>query len=187
MKKEYNTRKAIEESKKKRIGETNLAHNGQMMTIIRYGSATDIDVQFEDGTIVTNKRYYSFQKGHIENTGLSNRITKVGETSFSNDGQKMTIIRYGNAIDIDVEFEDGTVVKNKTYYNFIKGRIKNINHRIGETSLAHNGQKMTIIGCRTTADIDVQFEDGTIVKNKTYHSFKCGGIRNPNFRKRDKN
>ena len=50
----------------------------------------------------------------------------------------------------------------------------------GETNIATNGMKMTIIACRNNADLDVQFEDGYIAVHKTYYNFKKGNIKNPN-------
>jgi hypothetical protein len=44
--------------------------------------------------------------------------------------------------------------------------------RIGETQINNQGLKMTIIEYRSNIDIDVQFEDGTILKHKTYNKFK---------------
>ncbi len=38
---------------------------------------------------------------------------------------------------------------------------------------------MTIVAYRGALDIDVQFEDGSIVKNREYSKFKKGQIRNP--------
>ena len=49
--------------------------------------------------------------------------TRLGETRMMNCGMKATIIRYGNNTDIDVCFEDGTIVEHKTYNAFEKGRI----------------------------------------------------------------
>ena len=37
------------------------------MTIVRYGNKNDIDVQFDDGTIVEHKRYGNFKRGNIKN------------------------------------------------------------------------------------------------------------------------
>ena len=158
-----------------KIGETNMANNGQKMTIIAYRSFNDIDIKFEDGTIITNKEYRAFQNGLIRNPQY-----RLGETNINNNGQKMTIVNYRNANDIDVEFEDGAIVKNTTYNSFIEGIIRNPNvykNRIGETIIAFNGEKMTIIAYRSFNDIDVEFEDGTIVTNKSYGNFKKGMIK----------
>jgi hypothetical protein len=161
-----------------RCGKSNLAKCGMKMTIIRYGNVHDIDVQFEDGTVVLNKDYRAFKSGGIKNPNfLSN---KLGETNINSQGQKMTIITYKTYNDIDVQFEDGTIVTNKKYNLFEKGMIKNPNYKVGEMRIASNEQKMTIIKYRTYNDIDVQFEDGTIVKNKSYSNFKKGTIANPN-------
>ena len=40
----------------------------------------------------------------------------------------------------------------------------------------NNGLLATIIAYRNTQDIDVQFEDGTIIYNKMYNISLCYGI-----------
>ena len=169
---------------KDKTGETNIANNGQTMTIIEYRSNNDIDIQFEDGTIVKHKSYTCFKKGMIKNFDniLKNRL---GESNIANNGQTMTIIEYRKYNDIDIQFEDGTIVKHKSYSKFKEGKIKNPNYiqnRLGESNIANNEQTMTIIEYRNFNDIDVQFEDGTIVKNKSYHNFLIGNIGNPNLK-----
>jgi hypothetical protein len=51
-----------------------------------------------------------------------------GEIRLSNNGQKMTIVRYNGCKDIDVEFEDGYIAKNRTYTDFKLNRITNYNY-----------------------------------------------------------
>lgn len=53
--------------KKDRLNETRVNNNGEEMRIIRYGNCEDIDVQFEDGTIVEHKQYCHFKVGSIRN------------------------------------------------------------------------------------------------------------------------
>lgn len=50
---------------------------------------------------------------------------RTGETKTTRHGQVMTIIKYNNCHDIDVEFDDGTIVENVEYSNFVKDTIKN--------------------------------------------------------------
>lgn len=50
---------------------------------------------------------------------------RKGEFGVSSQGENMTIVRYGGKADIDVKFEDGTVVEHKQYNDFLKGKIKN--------------------------------------------------------------
>ena len=90
-------------------------------TIIRYGSATDIDVRFEDGAIAKCKGYKEFKKGGIANSNM--KASRLGETQMMKCGMKATIIRYENSRDIDVCFEDGTMIEHKAYDNFKKGEI----------------------------------------------------------------
>ena len=181
-----------------RMGETRTANNGQVMTIIAYRSCSDIDVRFEDGYVACHKQYDSFKEGKIRNPNKPSgvkRDIRIGETSIATNGQKMTIIAYRRASDIDIQFEDGYIAYNKSYGCFKKGEIKNPNKpsrvkldsRIGETIVANNGQEMTIIAYRGNNDIDVQFEDGYVVCNKSYDSFKIGKIKNPKKSARLKN
>lgn len=63
-----------------RTGETNVATNGQIMTIIEYRTADDMDIQFEDGTIVYNKSYDKFKKGMVRNPSVKRKsINKLTE------------------------------------------------------------------------------------------------------------
>ena len=61
----------------------------------------------------------------MEHKNLKNR---VGESNINFQGLKMTILEYKKAIDLTVQFEDGTVVKNTAYKEFSSGSIKNLNH-----------------------------------------------------------
>ena len=157
------------------IGETKKAKNGQTMTIIGYRSSQDMDVQFEDGTIVKNTRYDNFRNGSIKNYNA-----RIGETSISSKGQKMTIIAYRGCNDLDIEVEDGTILEHKNYRDFKRGCIRNVNNRVGETSISKDGDKMTIIEYRNCNEVTIQFEDGVIVYDKTYSDFKRGSITKPN-------
>lgn len=60
--------------------------------------------------------------------------------------------------------------------------MKKRNDRIGEKNINSQGCIMTIIDYRKYEDIDVQFDDGTISRNKSYGSFKKGEIKNHNVK-----
>lgn len=61
-----------------RIGEEKMAGCGMLMKIKDYRYNNDFDVEFEDGKIVTCKRYRSFIDGYISNPNLVNG-SKVGD------------------------------------------------------------------------------------------------------------
>ena len=50
---------------------------------------------------------------------------RLGEVGYNNNGERMTIIRYVNKNDIDIQFDDGTIVEHRYYGNFLKGNVKN--------------------------------------------------------------
>ena len=107
-------------TKTNRLGETRMMNCGMEATIIRYGKYSDIDVRFEDGVIVEHKRYRAFENGNIANPNFNPRL---GETKMMNCGMEATIIRYNTGKDIDVRFEDETVVEHRGYGNFKTGGI----------------------------------------------------------------
>ena len=172
---------------KDRLGETRMMNCGMKATIIRYGGCNDIDIRFEDGKVVVHKKYDQFKKGEIANPNVNSFAeARLGEIRMMNCGMKATIIRYGKHTDIDIRFEDGTVVKNRRYGEFKIGTIvnHNINPRLGETRMMNCGMKATIIRYGKHTDIDIRFEDGSIIEHKQYSHFKKGSIVNPNFNPR---
>ena len=176
-------------SKIDRVGETRIMNCGMEATIIRYGGATDIDVHFEDGTVVKHKTYRAFKKGSISNPNIkASAEACLGETRMMNCGMKATIIRYGKYSDIDICFEDGKVVEHKAYDTFKKGSITNPNIKVsaenclGKTRMMNCGMEATIIRYGRYDDIDVCFKDGAIVEHRKYDSFKRGKIANPNMK-----
>lgn len=50
---------------------------------------------------------------------------RKGEVGYNNNGERMLIVRYGGRNDIDIQFDDGTIVEHRNYGNFLKGQIKN--------------------------------------------------------------
>ena len=50
------------------------------------------------------------------------------------------------------------------------------NKYLGMSKTMKNGQKATIIGYRGGCNIDVEFDDGTVVENELYFNFKIGEI-----------
>lgn len=175
---------AGDEQKKNRIDETRMMNCGMKATIIAYRAYKDIDIQFEDGTIVEHRMYTNFSKGEIANPNIP---TCAGEFRMQNCGMVATVITYRDYNDIDIRFEDNTILKNKSYYEFINGRIRNPKilkdekeKHIGETRMMNCGMEATIIAYRNNRDIDVQFEDNFISEHKMYIAFTKGSIANPN-------
>lgn len=116
----------------KRVGLTNIAKNGQSMTIIAYRGNRDIDVRFDDGTVVQHTRYDNFRHGVIKNPAFTNvhqsskRMAEkyVGASNFTKHGEKIIIVEYRNVYDIDVRFEDGVIAEHRSITEFKTGAIR---------------------------------------------------------------
>ena len=56
---------------------------------------------------------------------MGRKDDRLNEVGYNNNGERMTIIRYGGNADIDIQFDDGTIVEHRRYDNFKRGKIKN--------------------------------------------------------------
>lgn len=54
------------------------------------------------------------------------KIDRTGEIKTNNQGCLMKIIKYNNYDNIDIQFENGYILKNKSYKEFKNGKIKNL-------------------------------------------------------------
>lgn len=177
-----------------REGETKRMNCGLMSTITKYRNTYDIDVEFEDKRVAKHRQYYNFTKGRILPDGyVLHRDDRMQETRVMNCGTPATIIAYRASNDIDVEFPEGKIVKGVQYNTFLNGALLPPGYREEKKRekenvvvTASNGMKMKCIAYYSQDDIDVQFEDGTIVKEKQYRAFKQGLIRNPNIKRKTK-
>ena len=176
---------------KEYIGKTRTMKNGQKATVIVYRNSGDIDVRFEDGTIVKHRKMQNFKEGEIKNPNYD-KSSVVGLTIKMLNGLKATCVAYRNSKDIDIQFEDGIIVLHKSKSNFLNGRIAHPNYNpynqnkrsiVGETRMMNCGMKATCIVYRSFSDLDVRFEDGTIVNNRTKGQFYKGNIKHPNLKK----
>lgn len=158
-----------------RTGLQNKNRFGEIMTIIAYKGANDIDIQFEDGTIIYNRTFKNFNKGAIAKP-IGDRI---GETSLSKKGEIVKIIAYRKSDDLDVEFPDGTVYKNANYHTFINCKLIKPESKLGQKSINNEGYEMEIIGYTSATNITIKFSDGNIISDVAYRPFKLGCVSNP--------
>ncbi|MBQ8805930.1 MAG: hypothetical protein IJZ68_05555 [Bacteroidaceae bacterium] len=181
--------------RKERLGETAVASNGMLMVIIEYFHCHNITVQFEDGTIRRNITYQQFQQGCVATTRHGQETVKrtqqyLGTSKLNNAGDTMTVISYIDSNDIDVQFSDGTIVTHRCIADFRNGSILNPNSsklrdcrarqyaqdRLGEIHRNKHNETVKIIAYRSSTDVDVQFEDGTIREHVKYFCVKHGQI-----------
>ena len=69
----------------KRKAETFISNRGELIYIIEYIDCNNCTVQFEDGTVLYERKYYDIKKGHIKNPNypLVYGVGYVGEGVFS--------------------------------------------------------------------------------------------------------
>jgi len=176
---------------KDRKGESRRMNCGLIATITKYRNTYDIDVEFEDKRVAKHRQYYNFICGGILPEGyIPHKEDRMKETRMMNCGLSATIIDYRASDDIDIRFSNGKVARSVSYNTFVKGALLPPGYREemkrkkeDVVVTAHNGMKMKCIAYYAPDDIEVEFEDGTVVEGKQYQAFLQGHIRNPNFKK----
>jgi very-short-patch-repair endonuclease len=179
-----------------RIGMSAMQNCGLECVIVRYNSALDIAVRFSDDVVVENKTYNSFLKGTIGHptrktpTSVVDGLKKkerLGMRKQMNSGHWVTIVGYNKATDISVQFDDGAIVNSLRWSEFVSGsishpssaRVRDCTSRIGEKHVVGNGMIVKIIHYRSSTDLDIEFEDGTLVEHVAYSDVKRGRISHP--------
>lgn len=112
------------------LGQTKLMNCGMKATIISYRAYTDIDIQFEDGTIRQHVAVRSFNKGAIGKVANSTKADYINSTNTMTNGLRATIITYRRSDDIDVQFEDGVICKHTSVGAFNRGLISHPTKRL---------------------------------------------------------
>ena len=171
-----------------RLHEKNMSNDGHMMEIVEYRKSSDIDVMFEDGKIRRHVNYHAYSTGaikHPDNKRASkeeNRAKWLWAETVTKEGERIKIVEYTNADKIKIQFDDGYTMETQLY-NFQRQMIhKPTKSLLHKKIKANNGQYMEMIAYRTSRDIDVMFEDKTVVSHIRYDNFIRGKVRNPNFR-----
>lgn len=83
---------------------------------------------------------------------------RTGELNTNFQRLEMKIVEYRKAIDITVEFQDGTIVKKTTYRDFMEGSIKNLNHpSIFEKGFMGQGNYKAWGGSKLTREYNTWF------------------------------
>lgn len=181
---------------KDRKGERKVLKNGHTVIIERYDSASKCLFRFDDGTEVIGT-YHQFETGGLTNPSDIGKKHK-DEKLVMHDGWEATLIRWDDIGHVLLRFSDGKEglssyysfksksVKKQTAIDMLKKykKIKNKGTKApGEQSLMSNGQIAEIIAFRKAGDIDIKFEDKTVVST-TYQKFKYGMVQNPKFKAR---
>lgn len=109
---------------------------------------------------------------------MSKFIDRTGEIHTNNQGYPMTIIRYRNSNDCDVQFEDGIIIENKSYACVKKGSVMRPINRIGEIHLANEGYYGTIYSHADCNNYILKFEDGNFSKPLRYADILKGEFKN---------
>lgn len=119
------SKEEINKQKISRKGEKGVNNQGCPMIIKEYINSKNIIVQFQDehkAEVCTT--YNNFKKGNIKNP--FKYFERIGEEKYNNQGCLMKIIKYINASNIIIEFQDKYKAKVKTsYYTFTHGNINN--------------------------------------------------------------
>ena len=160
------------------VGKEKMMNCGMVCKILNVFSKGDINVKFENGDIIEHTSLSKFEKGTILTNALSHNYKFItGKRKLMKCGQYATVIADRGSHDIDVQFDDGTIVYNRERANFNRGNVKPDGNILGMKKTMNNGMIATVIADNGWDDIDVQFENGIIVKHRRRDHFKKGSIK----------
>lgn len=172
--------------KKNRKGEIFTNKDGLKLKIVEYFGCNDMTVELETGELVYHVRYANFRRGWVfPKNRVSKRLSKIAHNKYN---ERMKIISYNHSMDITVQFDDGTIKENQTYFDFINGNILNKtghlthmqNKRNEQCKINNDGQLMQIIAYRGCHDVDVKVA-GVIYEKCRYNQFMRGTIGTKGF------
>ena len=142
-----------------------------------------IDVRFEDGSEKTGVTYAAFKTGRLEPDGYRKSKAAeaiVGQWRMMNCGIRAKVILCRGYDDCDVEFEDGSVKRGVRRDHFLNGELSPEGFylpKAGEERVMRNGLTAKIIAVRSSADINVQFENGEVRTGIQYNAFRDGYVK----------
>ena len=166
------------------IGEVFYDKNGRRMTIVEYHGNSNVTVEYDDHIRVYDKEYRTIKAG----ADIYPKTLK-GQKSRAVNGLRIECIDDNGYDELTVRFEDGAVVNNVTRQNFRSGNVKHPNKnartmiqgrtRIGKENMMQNGLRCRIINYAGAKDIDVLFENGTLVQHREWDVFMKGRLGSP--------
>ena len=163
--------------------------------IIGYRSKRDIDVQFEDGSILKGVWKDDFINGNLKPksmTSIKKREFTIKEVvedwRVMNCGCKVRVIKRLPHDKCTVEFEDGSIRENVSMTSVRRKSLRptdyHSNDHRGEIRVMHNGLRAEIIN-QGKGMVIVKFENGDEVTTK-YNSFCRGLVRSQTLEREKK-
>lgn len=114
-----------------RLGTKNTNHQGLNMVVVDYINSHNVIVKFDDGSIIKTE-WREFINGSLNNPNYKEkghgifRNDRLGEKKLNNQGCLMEIVKYNNANDIIVQFDNiKTNIIHSIYSSFKSGNINN--------------------------------------------------------------
>lgn len=174
------------------VGKTRMMKSGLYATCIVCRNEGDIDLKFEDGTVVEHTTIKAFEAGTVSNdwqVELRNRF--IGTRVCMRCGEYATCIEYRTVKSIDIRFDGGLVVNNVRRDLFLLGLIDTSGvvyggnsvpvSAVGITVLMNCGMCATCTEDRDSFDCDIVFEDGVPVSHIRRGSFLNGLTKHPSI------
>lgn len=156
---------------------------GRRWVCIKSKGRRDIDIMFEDNTIVRHTVLTGYDNMSPLPSNWRDPYEHLYESRRMDDGCLVTLTGY-DADKVTVEFEDGTVRDNVDYCDFYNRCIKAPRNKFyyrkmreSEVVQHKNGESMRLIRYYSNNNCDIMFSLGDIIFGKSYAQFKYGTVR----------
>lgn len=167
------------------------------LTVYRNTHDCDYELSDDNGDIVCQLEHLNFSAFKEKRLSLRSKTqsekkaemqSHVGVKILQRCGLEGTCIRYGGVSDIDVQLNNGRIYRHKKWEVFERGGIGAGTSKEGIADMKKaaegtvvisvSGLRMKCTGYRSSSDIDVMFEDGSVPdKNRIWSKFRDGLIQ----------
>lgn len=108
------------------------------------------------------------------------KLDRTGERYLTNEGYWITITKYFSKRNCTLEFEDGTVIKDRDFSSIKKGSVRKPSSKVGERFITKQGYEAEIIEWFNTNKCTVKFVNTEeVVKNVAYIQITTRSIKRP--------
>lgn len=174
----------VEKHARERIGTKVKQIYGGVAECVRYVSAHDYVVRWEDGKEQHFDRWEKFIRGELKEGSRKKRAAKtfIGMRVKQTCGEMAEIVAYRNKNDCDVRYDDGTFISGARTDSFKKGQVPKISRqekesflkesRTGAKAVMHDGHEIECIRYGGVKDCDFCSDTGMILEHRNWANFE---------------
>ena len=168
----------------KHVGERKIMRSGIEAEVTAWLGKGYVDVRFSDGTVKKHVSYSNFSNGGLMSPNQSVVKWGAGSRKQALNGLWMEVVERLPDARLRIRFENGEE-RIVTLTSFLDGHVASLEEdrkrRYERVVVNFQGLNMRVKDYRKSDDVDVIFDDGTVITHCDHSLFLYGKVRNPNW------